>query len=297
LSYSAPRAPAETTIAYDLYGPAQPIAPVIVSVPHAGRTYDDALLTSARVRPEVLQRLEDRWADLLAHPLIESGYSVLVARAPRAMIDLNRHEREIDPAMVSALPRDLALQGSAKLRGGLGLIPRRLPGAYELWQRPIGWDEVRRRIDLIHRPYHAALSGLMRAAREAHGHALLIDLHSMPPLSPPAAGQKAPGIVLGDRFGRCASARLMTLAADVLAGHGFVAAQNHPYAGDHMVERHGRPADDLYAMQVEVDRSLYLDAALDRPGPGLARMQAAVTAVIKALASEPPRAAYPLAAE
>jgi N-formylglutamate amidohydrolase len=145
-----------------------------------------------------------------------------------------------------------------------------MPGGHEVWQRPISGAEVRRRIDCIHRRYHATLSGLMRAAREAHGHALLIDLHSMPPLSSSSAGQKAPQIVLGDRFGRSCSMRLMTLVADVLVGHGFDTAQNHPYAGDHMVERHGRPSDDLYAMQIEVDRSLYLDAALDLPGPGLA---------------------------
>jgi N-formylglutamate amidohydrolase len=288
LSYSAPRAPAESTASHDFYGPERPIAPVIISVPHAGRDYDPALLDGARVAPDVLRRLEDRWADLLAYPLIERDYHVLVARAPRAMIDLNRHEREIDPAMVTGLPRDASLQGSAKLRGGLGLIPRRLPGAYELWQRPVGWDEVRRRIDLIHRPYHASLSRMMRAARDAH---------SMPPLPPAAAGQAAPQVVLGDRFGRAASARLMTLAADVLTGHGLTVAQNHPYAGDHMIERHGNPAGDLYALQVEVDRSLYLDAALDRPGPGLPRLQAIIRALIDALSAESPRAAYPLAAE
>ena len=297
MSYSAPRAPAQSTASHDLYGPDRPIAPVVISVPHAGREYAPALLGTARVAPDILRRLEDRWADLLAHPLIERGYHVLVARAPRAMIDLNRHEREIDPAMVTGLPRDVPLQSSAKLRGGLGLLPRRLPGAYELWQRPIGWDEVRRRIDTIHRPYHEALTRMLRAAREVHGHAVLIDLHSMPPLPAAAAGHPAPSVVLGDRFGRAASARLMTLAADVLEGHGLTVAQNHPYAGDHMIERHGDPAHDFYALQVEVDRSLYLDAALDNPGPGLPRVQTAIRSLIDALASEAPRAAYPLAAE
>lgn len=297
MTHSAPRDPVQSTPAYHLYGSDQPASPVVLSVPHAGRDYDDALLRAARVTPDMLRRLEDRWADLLAFPLIERGHCVLVARAPRAMIDLNRHEREIDPAMIAGLPRDVPLQVSAKLRGGLGLFPRRLPGAYELWQRPIAWDEARRRIDLIHRPYHAMLAQLMRAAREVHGHAVLIDLHSMPPLPPPAAGQDAPDLVLGDRFGRAASTRLMTLAADVMEGHGLRTAQNHPYAGDHMIERHGRPADDLYALQVEVDRSLYLDAALDQPGPGLARLQAAVASLVEAIACEPPRAAYPLAAE
>ena len=297
MSYPAPAAPALTTAAFDLHGPDQPISPVIIAVSHAGRDYGADLLAAARVGPDVLRRLEDRYVDLLAHPLIDLGYTVLVARAPRAMIDLNRDEREIDPAMIAGMPRDTPLQSSAKLRGGLGLLPRRLPGAAELWQRPIAWAEAVRRIETIHRPYHAALEEQMRRAWLAHGHAVLIDLHSMPPLPPVGAGAPAPGVVLGDRFGRAASARLMSLADDVLSGHGVRVAQNHPYAGDHSVERHGRPARDRHAMQVEVDRSLYLDEALERPGPGLARTQAAIVSLVNAIASESPRAAYPMAAE
>jgi N-formylglutamate amidohydrolase len=288
--------PTESTAAYDLHGPALPNGPVIVSVPHAGRDYSPELLALARVRPEVLRRLEDRWADMLAGPLVARGYSVLVARAPRAMIDLNRHERELDPVMVTGLPRDQPLQSSAKLRGGLGLIPRRLPGALELWQRPIPWEEARRRIETVHRPYHARLAQMMTAARERHGHAILIDLHSMPPLPPPAAGQAAPALVLGDRFGRSAATRLMMLAADVAAGHGVLTSQNHPYAGDHLIERHGRPERGFHALQLEVDRALYLDVTLDRPGPGLTRMQGVVAAIAEALANELPRS-YAMAAE
>lgn len=293
----APHPPARTEAGFDRFGPAVPDRPIILSVPHAGRDYPSDLLAQARVRRHQLQRLEDRWADLLVHPLVARGFTMVVARAPRALIDLNRHEREIDPAMLVGVPRDAALQSSVKLRGGLGLIPRRMVGAHELWHKPVAWSEAQRRIETIHRPYHAELARLMTAARDAHGHAILIDLHSMPPLPPPAAGQAAPGIVLGDRFGRSASTRLMTLAGDVAAGHGIVAAQNHPYAGDHLIERHGRPASGLHAIQIEVDRSLYLDDALDQPGPGLARMQGIITAIAQALANELPRADYALAAE
>ena len=288
--------PTEATAAYDLHGPALSNSPLIVSVPHAGRDYSPELLELARVRPDMLRRLEDRWADMLASPLIARGYSVLIARAPRAMIDLNRHERELDPGMVIGLPRDLPLQSSAKLRGGLGLIPRRLPGAPELWQGPLPWDEVRQRIEAVHRPYHARLAQMMTAAREQHGHAILLDLHSMPPLPPPSAGQAAPGLVLGDRFGRSAAARLMSLADDVATGYGVLVSQNRPYAGDHLIERHGRPERDFHALQMEVDRALYLDVTLDRPGPGLARMQGVVTAIAEALANELPRS-YAMAAE
>ncbi|KKW94068.1 MULTISPECIES: N-formylglutamate amidohydrolase [Sphingobium] len=297
MDHSAPSVPRRSCAAYDLHGPEEPISPVILSVPHAGRDYDESLLAQARVRPEILQRLEDRWADLLAHPVMDGGHSVLVARAPRAMIDLNRHEREVDPGMVTGLPRDVALHSSAKLRGGLGLIPRRLPGAHELWLRPLGWTEVQRRIETVHRPYHAELARLMRAARDLYGHAILIDLHSMPPLPPPAAGQAPPDLVLGDRFGRSASARLMMLAADVAASHGVTAALNHPYAGGHMIERHGHPDHGLYAMQLEFDRSLYLDAAMEQPGEGLDRIRRVVSSIVGALAEELPRSGYALAAE
>lgn len=297
MDHPAPRPPVLSEPGFDLYGPAIPDRPVILSVPHAGRAYPPELLAQARVQAQQLRRLEDRWVDLLAYPLIERGFCVLVARAPRAMIDLNRHEREIDPAMVSGVPREASLQASAKLRGGLGLIPRRLPGAHDLWHRPLRWAEVQRRIDTIHRPYHDALARMMLAARDAFGHAILIDLHSMPPLPPPTAGQVAPGLVLGDRFGRSASGRLTSLAAEVAAGYDVAAAQNHPYAGDHMIDRHGRPDRGMHAIQVEIDRALYLDATLDRPGPGVARMGALVTALAEALAVELPRAVYAMAAE
>ncbi|MFZ2997989.1 N-formylglutamate amidohydrolase [Sphingobium sp.] len=297
MDHPAPRPPVLSEPGFDLYGPAIPDCPVIISVPHAGRNYPADLLAEARVRPHILRRLEDRWADLLAYPLIARGYSVIVARTARAMIDLNRHEREIDPAMIAGLPHDIALHSSAKLRGGLGLIPRRLPGAHELWRGALSWPDIQRRIDQFHRPYHAALAQMMMAARDAHGHAILIDVHSMPTLPPPAAGQTAPSVVFGDRFGRSASNRLVALAADIAIGHGLLATQNHPYAGDHLIERHGRPDRGMHAIQVEIDRALYLDAALDRPGPGLERMRGFVTAMADALAVENPGAAYAMAAE
>ncbi len=289
--------PADRTPAFDRFGPSIPDFPIILSAPHAGRDYAPEMLAQARVGVGVLRRLEDRFSDLLAHDVIGRGHSVLVARTPRAFIDLNRNEREIDPEMVAGLPRDAALQSSAKLRGGLGLVPRRLGDVPQLWRGPIAWTEVQRRIEVLHRPYHAEIARLMRAARDRFGHAILIDLHSMPPIAARAIGQAPVRLVLGDRFGRGASARLMTLAADIAAAHGVAAAQNHPYAGDHIIERHGRPGVGLHAIQLEVDRSLYLDAKLDQPGAGLAQMRAMVTDIVEALAVELPRREWQVAAE
>ncbi|MGF7204230.1 N-formylglutamate amidohydrolase [Sphingobium olei] len=297
VDHPAPQMPMVGEPAFDLYGAMTPRCPVIFSVPHAGRDYSEALLASARVDLATLRRLEDRWVDLITHPLIERGCNVLVARTARALIDLNRNEREIDPAMIADMPRGAAVQSSAKLRGGLGLFPRRLPGVAELWRQPMDWDDARARIEQIHRPYHAAIRQSLLAARDAHGQAILIDLHSMPPIPSSAAGQRSATMIFGDRFGRSASSRLIALAADVAQAHGLRVAHNHPYAGDHVIERHGRPEQRVHAIQIEIDRTLYLDSSLDEPGAGLPLVQKVIADITDALADELRRSTYALAAE
>lgn len=289
--------PAESTSSFLRFGPDVPVTPLVISIPHAARDYAPALMENARVDTSVLARLEDRYADHLGHGLIAQGHAMLVARMPRAMLDLNRDEREVDPAMVRNVPHGTILMASAKMRGGLGLIPRRLAMAGELWRGPMAWHDVEQRIALCHRPYHAALSGLLRRARDMHGHAILIDLHSMPPLAD-SGGMAGPvRIVLGDRFGRSASARITGVAGDVFARHGLTVAHNHPYPGNYLLDRHGRPERGIHALQCEIDRSLYLDAALDQPGQGLAKMQQIVAELADVLAHELPRTDYALAAE
>ncbi len=278
-------------------GEAAPLTPIVISVPHAGRAYSPALLAQAQVPEAALRRLEDRHADALVAPLIAAGHQVLIARAPRALIDLNRDPREIDMSMMRDLPHGLPTIASAKLRGGLGLVPRRLQGVGELWREGLSWQDVHGRIEQVHRPYHARLAAMMRRARAAHGLAILLDIHSMPPLTAPATGGAAARIVLGDRFGRSASPRLMALASDLAIGRGIATAGNHPYAGDYLIERHGRPGHGFHAMQVEMDRSLYLDDALAEVGPGLDAAQALLADMAQALARELPDTGFALAAE
>jgi N-formylglutamate amidohydrolase len=288
--------PVETVPAFDRYGRSEPRGPVVVSVPHAGRDYPPVLAARARTDAKILQRLEDRHADRLADRVIADGHSVIVARVARAMIDLNRDEREIEPATEKGVPHGFTMTASGKVRGGLGLLPRRLQGVGELWTGPFDWAEVAKRIESLHRPYHAALAEMMRRARATHGRAILLDVHSMPPLTPDT-GRKTPRIVLGDRFGRSASSRLVADVADICAGAGLAVAQNHPYAGDYLIARHGRPERNLHALQIEVDRSLYLDAVLDRPGPGLAAMQALLARIVDAVGDALPGADFAQAAE
>lgn len=271
-----------------------PAAPVLLSVPHAGRDYSASLLARSRLPVEVLQRLEDRHADLLVAELVAAGHVAVVARAPRAAIDLNRDPRDIDPCTVRGVPRDLHLVQSPKQRGGLGLFPRFLPRAGELWTGPLDWEEAHSRIRLIHAPFHAELERQTDLIAERHGQALLLDVHSMPPLP---AGASRPDIVIGDRFGVSASPRLADSARAAAERHGLAVAVNHPYPGSYLIERHGRPKLGRHALQIEISRDLYLDEALDAAGPGVSAMRAMLADMAEALAEELTRGDFAVAAE
>jgi len=263
------------------YGPEEPESPVILSVPHAGRDYPLPLRAALRVPLAALRPLEDRHADAVALGAAQ-GETLFVAQRARAWIDLNRAENERDPrlddgASLSAQPQ------SAKLRSGLGLVPRRVASHGEIWTRRLAGEEVVARIRADHRPYHEALAAALASAKARFGIAVLLDVHSMPPLGSP---DTAPRIVLGDRFGRSAASRLLGRIEGVARAHGMKCATNAPYSGGHILERHGDPRRGVHAIQVELDRSLYLDPNLDHIGHGLARTAALLRAIIEAVADE-----------
>ncbi|MBO9714655.1 N-formylglutamate amidohydrolase [Sphingomonas sp.] len=263
------------------HGPELPESPVLLSVPHAGRDYPLALRAGLRVPLLALRPLEDRHADSVAMAAA-AGETMFVAQRARAWIDLNRAEDERDPRLDDgAPPQPQPL--SAKLRSGLGLVPRRVAQAGDIWLRRLSDEEVQARIRSDHRPYHDAVAAALDAARRRFGVAVLLDLHSMPPIGP--AGF-APRVVIGDRFGRSAPARLVGRLEGVARAHGVRSAINAPYSGGHILDRHADPARGIHAIQIELDRSLYLDPAFDQPGPGLARTAAMLRAMIDAVADE-----------
>ncbi|MBN8818397.1 MAG: N-formylglutamate amidohydrolase [Sphingomonas sp.] len=284
--------------AYLQYGVAGLQGPLVFAVPHAGRDYSPQLLARARVPQSVLARLEDRHADQLVRGLIAQGHHVLVARQPRALIDLNRDEREVDVQAISGAPWTFRAQTSAKVRGGLGLVPERLIQTGALWHRPLPYEELRRRIETVHRPYHQSLAQALEATRRRHGVALLVDIHSMPPLRTSTGhGEPPPRVVIGDRFGRSATDRLTDLCADMIRRQHVPVAVNSPYSGNHILERHGRPELGIHAIQIEIDRTLYLESDLMTLGAGLVATQRLLTDLAAALTQELGSASWPLAAE
>lgn len=273
---------------FDLTGDTPPASPVVLSVPHAGRDYPAVLRDALRVPFAALATLEDRHVDAVAQAAC-GRETMIVQRVARAWIDLNRAEHDRDPRLDDGAP---AGHLSVKVRSGLGLVPRRTSSAGELWRRRLGGDEVAARIAGAHRPYHEALGAALAAARARFGVAVLLDVHSMPPI---AGGY--PQIVIGDRSRRSAAGRFVACAERAVAGAGFDHALNVPYAGGYILERHGRPREGVHAIQLEIDRCLYLDERLDQIGAGFVRVVELVREIIDALAVEAIDAPHALAAE
>lgn len=274
-------------------GPETPASPVVLSVPHAGRAYSPALLRASRLPRAILESLEDRLVDRLVWRAAATGATALIAQAPRAEIDLNRDEREVDAAMVAPPPSPADVVPSPRTRGGLGLIPARIGGAGTIWLGRISAAELTRRIEAIHRPYHAALADALDAARRKFGVAILLDCHSMPPRGSGEDGAGEAGIVFGDLHGTSIASEYLEAAIGAAQAAGFSTARNMPYAGGYITARHGRPAGGIHALQIEIDRGLYLAPDLRSPGPGfdeVAHMIAAVTAALAGRAIEPPQA-------
>ncbi len=262
--------------------------PVLIAVPHAGRHYPGSLLERMRNPGFAALKLEDRYADLLGEAVAKAtGAALLVAHAPRAMIDLNRGTDDVDWDMFlrGRTPRIGSYTPGLRARSGLGLIPRRLPGMGELWKQRHHEDELSARIAAVHDPYHQALGDALLALRQRWGAALLIDLHSMPPLAARGSAQGAQ-FVLGDRFGVSCHGALVASCFGYFAQVRSTAAHNRPYAGGYVLERHAAPQLGVHALQLEIDRSCYLDSQLAEPGEGLEPMIGLLSGLVRRLAGE-----------
>lgn len=274
--------------AFSLTMPQPSALPVLIAVPHAGRAYPGSLIERMRNPGFSTLKLEDRFADRLGQAVArETGAALLVAHAPRAMIDLNRASDDVDWEMVTPgrSERTNSHIPGLRVRSGLGLIPRRLPGLGELWKQPLNEDELAARIDSIHMPYHQCLAESLAELRVRWGAALLLDLHSMPPLN--QRGRKAgPEFVLGDRFGASCHGTLVANCFGYFAQANRSAAHNRPYAGGYVLERHANPEGGLHALQLEIDRTSYLDSRMTEPGPGFASMVGLLAGLVRRLAAE-----------
>jgi len=268
--------------------PAPPPTALVFASPHSGSIYPADMMAAARLDPEAIRSSEDAFVDQIIAGAPVLGAAVIRARLARAYIDLNREPWELDPAMFEDELPDYARSRSARVAAGLGAIARVAAEGRPIYARKLTFAEAQARVELAHRPYHDALDRLLAAARAAHGCAVLVDWHSMPAAA--ARGQRARGggpcdIVLGDRFGAACSPRLTALVERELESMGYRVARNAPYAGGYTTEHYGRPGRRTHALQIEINRALYMDEATRQPTEGLARLTADAGRLTRALAT------------
>lgn len=281
VAQAAPEAASECKpeLPFVLIEPLRRTAPLIFSSPHSGRRYPADLLAQTRVGLLSLRRSEDAYVDELFASAASHGAPVLSAAVARAYVDLNRDAAELDPEMFEdALPQTT----SARVQAGLGAIPRISGDGQTLYRRKLRLADAEQRIAAVHRPYHAMLANLVEETKALFGCAVLVDCHSMPSS---ARGAHAPDVVLGDRFGASCHASVTALAEATLRRLGYRVARNAPFAGGHTTQTYGRPVDHVHALQIEINRALYVDERTLERTNGYARVRADMARLAEALSA------------
>jgi len=268
-----PPIPAELLPPFTVSAPEIPAAPFVLCSPHSGRTYPQSFVELSRLSPLSLRKSEDCFVDDLFAPVAAAGVPLIAARFPRAFLDVNREPYELDPELfIEQLP-DFANTQSVRVAGGLGTIARIVADGEEIYRHKLPLSSGLARVEHLYVPFHQALAGLIEGTRRRFGYAILIDCHSMPSASMAPAGGPRPDIVLGDRFGASADSKITRFLKDALTALGYEVHMNRPYAGGYITEHYGRPTRDVHAVQIEVNRGLYLDELTLQPTSGFAELQ------------------------
>lgn len=264
--------------------------PLVFASPHSGRAYPDDLLRATRLDRQSLRRSEDSFVDLLVADAPRFGAPLLKALFPRVYVDVNRDADELDPRMFSdALPAHIDSH-SSRVAAGLGVLARIVADGEEIYRRKLTYMEAKRRLQACYAPYHEALRQLVDNAVAEFGCAILIDCHSMPSAG---VGGRGPDFVLGDRYGSSCAPALTSLVEHVLKDAGYAVARNAPYAGGFVAASYGRPAAGVHALQIEINRALYMDEIRIQQTEGFDRLKTSLRTLIRELAAVRPAALRP----
>jgi N-formylglutamate amidohydrolase len=253
---------------------------VTVASPHSGRHYPASFLRATVLDERTIRSSEDAFVDRLVAAAPSLGAPLLAAEWPRAYLDLNRAPDELDPGVIDGLRRGVQ---TPRINSGLGVVPRVVANGRAIYRGKLTRAEAEARITQIWRPYHAELERLLHGARAEFGKAVLIDMHSMPHEaldSVARPGTPRPEVVLGDRFGASADTEIVDVIEQGFLEAGLVVSRNAPFAGAYITQRYGRPSDGLHAIQVEIDRALYMNERMVRPNANFDAVQAVVAQVL-----------------
>jgi len=286
----------ELTKPFILTEPAEWSSCTVFSSPHSGAHYPPEFLASAELDAMTIRSSEDAFVDRLFGSAPVAGAPLLAATLPRAYVDLNRAADELDPALIAGAQRRGA---NPRVSAGLGVIPRVVAEGRPIRTGKMPLREALKRLRLAYHPFHDALEGLMDKQRERFGHAILFDCHSMPHDalgSAPMVRGRRPDVILGDRFGAACGRWVIDQAAALFIQNGFTVARNAPFAGGFITQHYGRPSRNMHALQIEIDRALYMDEKTLKKNTMFDDLEDRLAAVIAGLA-QIGGVAVPMAAE
>jgi N-formylglutamate amidohydrolase len=269
---------------FEVVAPSAQAMPLVFNSPHSGHDYPSAFLASSRLDERSIRRSEDSFVDELFEPAVALGAPLLRANFPRAWLDVNREPYELDPKMFAGNLPTYANVRSVRVAGGLGTIARIVSESEEIYAQPLSIEEGLARIDAVYKPYHHALRDLLLGTHATFGVAVLLDCHSMPSTVRGGVSRLRPDIVLGDRYGTSCAGELTDLAAQSLTRLGYSVSRNKPYAGGFITEHYGQPGRGVHAMQIEVNRCLYMDERTLQKTAGFTRLANDLTRLVSTLA-------------
>ena len=270
--------------AYTLARPAARTTSVVFASPHSGRDYPASFLRRAVLNASEIRSSEDAFVDQLYAAVPDYGAPLLTANAPRAYLDLNRGPDELDPALIEGVRRNAH---NPRIASGLGVVPRVVANGRQIYRGKLTLAEAHQRIAQYWRPYHDQLQTLLDESNNTFGEAILIDCHSMPHealenIGPP--GSARPDIVLGDRFGSTAAGSIVEQVEAAFASAGLRVARNMPFAGAFITQHYGRPSRQQHAIQVEIDRALYMNERTLKPNDNFEAFRTVLSGVIAEIA-------------
>ncbi len=270
-------------LAYHLFHPVQRTTCVVFASPHSGNDYGDSFMAGTQLDEQSIRSSEDAFVDLLYDQAPQYGAPFIKAGAPRAFIDMNRDKDELDPALIIGVDSS---RHNPRVSSGLGVVPRVVSNGRMIYSGKMSLAEAQNRIETFWVPYHQALENQLQLSMARFGCSILVDCHSMPHEALDVVtyekGQR-PDIVLGDRFGASASAAVMDGIEAAFVSAGFTVARNVPFAGAYTVQRYGRPSLNMHAVQVELNRSLYMNERTIQPNQDFDWVKARLTEAIETI--------------
>ncbi|MBI2236583.1 MAG: N-formylglutamate amidohydrolase [Magnetospirillum sp.] len=268
--------------------PPEQTVPMVFASPHSGRDYPPEFVAASQLDPVSLRRSEDSFVDELFACAPSLGAPLVAALFPRAYCDPNREPYELDPAMFLGRLPEWANTRSPRVAAGLGTIARVVASGAEIYAGRLPVAEVERRVGSFYRPYHDRLRMLLEATQARFGWSLLVDCHSMPSVGGPMdrdPGLSRVDVVLGDCFGAACDPLFPQVAEERFGELGYRVVRNTPYAGGFTTRHYGQPRTGSHALQIEVNRALYMDEVTHQRSAGFAPLAADLRRVAEALAA------------